>query len=219
MKVTIPETLNEITVEQFQKFDKANKSDDEEFVLHKLISIFCGVSMREVLNIRLEDAEAIAEDIAEVLESEGRFERRFEHNGKEWGFIPNLEEISLGEFIDLDSYLKDTETLHKALAVLYRPVTKKHKDIYSIESYEGSKKYSDDMKTVPLGIATGATLFFYRLGNELLQHSSHSLAVAVKETLTTRQKGNSQPSTDGFKAYTSLLEEMLRDLNKSQKKS
>lgn len=216
MKVTIPETINEITLEQWQKFSKANEGDDKEFLLHKLLNIFCGITMKEALNIQLDDAEAIAEDVAEVLETEGTFAKTFSHNGKDWGFIPNLNDITLGEFVDLDTYLKDTQNLHKAMSVLYRPVTKKYKELYSIESYEGASKYAEELKTMPLGVATAAVVFFYRLGNELAWDSSLFFGKLVKEmeNLTTQQKDNLQVSTDGSQVYISLLKETLRNLRK-----
>lgn len=219
MKVTIPENINEITLSQYQRFDKANKGDDQEFILHRLLSIFCGITMKEAMNIKLEDAEEIARDVADVLETEGSFKKTFKHNDKEWGFIPNLNDITLGEFVDLDENLKDTQTLHKAMAVLYRPIKKRFKGLYSIERYEGSSKYSEELKTMPLGVATAAVVFFYRLGNELALHSSHYFQNVKEMTKTTLQKPSSEQNTAGLAAYISLVEEMLQNLRVSLTKS
>ena len=41
----------------------------------------------------------------------------------EFGFVPKLDELSFGEFIDLDKYLQDWDSMHKAMAVLFRPVS------------------------------------------------------------------------------------------------
>lgn len=38
------------------------------------------------------------------------------------GFLPKLDEITLGEFIDVESNIGDWQNIHKAMAVLYRPV-------------------------------------------------------------------------------------------------
>ena len=54
-------------------------------------------------------------------------QRTFEMTDKnnktvKFGFMPKLDDISLGEFIDLDKYISDWQQMHKALSVLYRPV-------------------------------------------------------------------------------------------------
>jgi hypothetical protein len=85
----------------------------------------------------------------------------------EFGFIPKLDNISLGEFVDLDNYINNWDDMHKAMAVLYRPVTAQKKNHYIIEDYESSDRYSEVLKDMPIDIALGALLFFYRLGKEL----------------------------------------------------
>ena len=215
MQISIPEHINEIRLEQFLSFDKANKGDDTEFLMHKLINIFCGISMRDTLNITLEDAESVAEDVTELLGQDTPFQKTFDYNGKTWGFIPNLENITLGEFVDLDTYMRDTQDIHKAMSVLYRPITKQYKDLYSIEPYKGHREYSEELKGMPLGVATAATLFFYRLGNELVAHSMGYFSRLKKgQNQTTQQKGNLRKNTAGLIAYTNLLKEMLPDSSK-----
>jgi len=64
-------------------------------------------------------------------------------------FIPNLDDITNGEYVDLDTYIPDWDEMHKAMAVLFRPVIQNLKDKYIIEDYKGSAKYSDDMLDLP----------------------------------------------------------------------
>ena len=52
------------------------------------------------------------------------------------GFIPKLDDISLGEYIDIENNLSDWQKIHKAMAVLYRPVNFKLGNKYGITSYE-----------------------------------------------------------------------------------
>ena len=74
--------------------------------------------------------------------------------------MPNLDKISIGEYIDIESNVSGFKNMHKAMAVLYRPVTKKHKDKYQIEEYSGSQEYSEALKYMPLNAALGAMVFF-----------------------------------------------------------
>ena len=52
------------------------------------------------------------------------------------GFVPKLDDITLGEYVDIESNISDWQKdAHKAMAVLYRPVNFKAKDKYGIAPY------------------------------------------------------------------------------------
>ena len=131
-----------------------------------------------------------------------------------YGFIPELDNITYGEFVDLDGYLQDVQDLHKAMAVLYRPITNEVKHRYLIEPYEGSSRYAEQMKKAPMSVAMGASLFFWRLGNELLRASLTSLEKENPKT-NTPSKDNSPSVGDGTLQYISLLKEILEGLEES----
>jgi hypothetical protein len=216
MNITVPTDINEIKLEDYIRFEQGNKEDaDSEFIVHRLINLFCGVRMRDAMKIPLQEAEEIAEEIAEVLQQDKPLQRTFEFKGVKYGMIPSLSDISLGEYVDLEEFLKDTKTLNKAMAVLYRPITKQYKDIYDIEAYEGTGDRADLFKEMPLGIATAATLFFYNLSNELLRaFPLYSLTEKERQIVTTQQKDNSQVSTAGSLASIVFLKETLQNLMK-----
>ena len=50
--------------------------------------------------------------------------------------FPDLDELSFGEYIDLDTYLGDWENIHDAMNVLYRPINSKKGDRYTIQEYD-----------------------------------------------------------------------------------
>ena len=124
-----------------------------------------------------------------------------------YGFIPDLDKITLGEYIDLDTNLGDWNNMHKAMAVLFRPVKDTYKGKYIIEEYEdgtGAEKY----KEMPLEIVMGSLLFFYNLKNELLETILNSLNREVKMKLTTQQRETLLGSGDGITRYINWLKEM-----------
>jgi len=169
MKVTIkvPESLSEITLGQYQKWLKiSDKNKDDNFLKQKMIEIFCNIPLKNVLQIKATDINTIANSINNLFKEEPKFIDRFNHNGLEFGFIPKLDDMSFGEYIDLDTYLPEWQSMHKAINVLYRPVTVTRKDKYLIEDYENSNKY--DMKKVKLDIVFSSIVFFYHLKKELL---------------------------------------------------
>tara|TARA_R100000544_G_C2224437_1_gene59695 strand:- start:610 stop:1230 length:621 start_codon:yes stop_codon:yes gene_type:complete len=172
MKIKVPQDINDITVGEYIKFNEINKEDtDDEFLIHKTINIFCGVDMRDIMNMDYEDAEMVASDIFHALSRDCKFSERFTLNGVEYGFITSLEGLTLGEYIDLETYLKDQKDLHKAAAVMYRPIVKQYRDLYEIEPYNSSIKNQELMKQAPVGTISQAVVFFYNIAKELLRGS------------------------------------------------
>ena len=166
MKIKIPTSLSDIRLEQFVLFNKLMKeSQDENFIQLAMVTVFCDISVEDAKNIVAKDFTEIFNDITKVLSQQPRFIQRFIHDGKEYGFIPNLDEITAGEYIDLESFLRDEETYNKAMSVLYRPILNKRKDLYNIEEYKGSHT---EFNTLNLEIVLGSMLFFWNLSNELL---------------------------------------------------
>jgi hypothetical protein len=137
--------------------------------------------------------------------------RTFKLGDTEFGFITNLDEITLGEYTDLDKYISDWDKMHNAMAVLYRPVTKKLKDKYQIEEYNGSYTYCDAMKYMPVDVVLGAVVFFYNLGNELLKSTIHYLE-NNKEFQNIVNNHNLEVNGVGIHHSMLLLKEMLEDL-------
>jgi hypothetical protein len=206
-EIQIPTKLSDVTLEQFQAFNRVtDETDNEVFISHKLIAIFCKIRMSDVLRIRQVDCENIANTLRLVLEEKKEFIQRFTLGGKEFGFIPNLEDISSGEYADLETYISDWSTMHKALAVLYRPITKTKGDKYEIEPYEGSATYAEVMQYTPLNIAFGALVFFYHLNNELLLASLNYLQKEM-EAINTKQARSSVKNGDGTTTSMRLLKE------------
>ena len=213
LKLNIPETLEEITLEKYQEYSKLIKDNpDSEFTRQKTIEIFCGVDLKSLLQISISDVNSISEHLNNLFTAKPDLSIEIDINGTRFGFIPNLEQMSYGEFIDLDEYLKDVSTWHNALAVLYRPITNRLKQLYSIEQYETSEKYAEQMKQLPFSIAYGAVLFFYDLRNELLSVSMdylEKLQPDQKEDLA--QRLNLPNGGDGLVQYMRSRMEILRN--------
>jgi len=212
LKVIVPTALSEITLDQYQRF--ARLEGDEEFLTHKMLEIFCGVPLAQLPNVRIKDVSHISKHIMAMINEKPSLTPKFTMGDTKYGFIPELDNITYGEFVDLDGYLQDVQDLHKAMAVLYRPITSSVGHRYLIEPYEGASKYEEQMKQAPMSVAMGASLFFWRLGNELLRASLTSLEKGNQKT-NTPSKDNSQPVGDGTLQYINLLKEILEGLEES----
>ena len=215
MKVSAPTHINDITLLQFQKYSKINTEDqDEEFLIHKTIEIFCNVDIRVVSQFPIKDAKEIVEDIHTVLDQTVKFTDRFTLEGVEYGFIPDLSAMSLGEYIDLEDGLKDTKEFHKAAAVMFRPVVKSFKELYTIDGYDASLERQALMLEAPIGIISSAVVFFYSIVNELLEGSQNYSKSLLEIAKTTLEKDSSVQNMDGLPAYTHLAEVMLQNTSK-----
>lgn len=208
LKLVVPTSLDEITLDQYQRF--ARIEGEGEFKQMKMLEIFCNVPFSELPNVRLVDAVNVLNTLTKTLSEKPGLTKFIELEGTKYGFIPALNEISLGEFVDLDSYISDWATMHKAMSVLYRPVTKEKGERYDIEPYTATDERDEIMKQMPASVVLGALVFFYRLGNVLATHTLRSLA--KQQTTPTQEKRSSDKSGDGINPSMHLLMEMSSSL-------
>lgn len=168
-KLTVPNKLSEITLGQYQKFNKViSKDPDLDFLRKKTVEIFCGVPLANVDQYKYTSIIEVTEIINKMFEEKPKLIQRFEKNGTEYGFIPVLTDMSFGEFVDLDTLMSDWDTMDDAMGVLFRKVKQKHKDQYLIEEYDSDKRVN--MKDMPLDVALGAIFFLQSLRKESLRH-------------------------------------------------
>ncbi len=213
IELSVPDALSDITLGQYQKYLKIldqNKDDDNaaEFINMKIIEIFCDVDFKDVLKIPLGEAEKVLTIINKAFEEKPDIIRHFKLLSVDMGFIPNLERISLGEYIDVENNIVDWQTMHKAMAVLYRPVNFRSKDKYTVAPYEPSDEVSELMKEMPLDVAMSSMVFFYDLGMELLKAIPTYIQKNLTEEQTYLLKQTLAQSGVGINQFTHLLEGM-----------
>lgn len=214
-KIKLPESINDITLVQYQDFIKKIKGaeDNELFVKQNMIHCFCGVDFTDVLLIVQKDFEEICDYLNSLFEAERPLNMRFELKGVQFGMIPNFEKITISEYADLDNYIDEWEDAHKLMAVMFRPIEEEYKGKYRIKEYQGTDEWADVMRVMPLGVALSARVFFYHLGKELLKAFPDYLQREV-EGVTSQSKHNSTASGGGTHHFTHLLKETLEDLMK-----
>ena len=214
VEIQIPSSLSEITLEQYQKFTKINtdENQDSSFLMHKTVELFCNLNLQDIAKIKFIYVQEILNDINNLFEPKQDLIPTFNLNGVEYGIIPVLDDMTLGEYIDLDETFTDWDTMHKAMAVLFRPVSFKKGDRYQIEDYEGLDK-AELMKQMPLDVVMGCMFFFWSLNEELLKTTLNYLSQEVPNQLTTEQLKTLAKNGDGSIAYGNYLTQMLNDLN------
>lgn len=210
VKVTIPNQLSEIKLHQYQKYLKIQENNsDDTFLASKMIEVFCGIELRDAFKMKAKDVYRITNILTDMFEQKPKLVQRFTMDGVEYGFIPNLDDISLGEYIDLDTHLSKWENMHLAMAVLYRPINNKLKSKYTIEEYEA--KDQDKMKNMPMDAVISSMLFFYRLGIELSKVMTNYLE--QEEDTIIHLRDSLQQSGVGIHQFTHSLKGILKELN------
>lgn len=213
MKVNlrIPTSLNEITLGQYQEFAKledSTKINPAEIQL-KMIQIFCNVSELVARGMRATDIAEICEMLNNMFDTEHQLVNRFKLNGVNYGFIPELDDMSFGEYMDLDTFIGDNDNIHRAANVLFRPIEFKRGDRYTIKEYDSNT--SELAKDFPLDAVLGAIVFFYRLGKDLSVVMLNSLDKKNERDLA--QHLISQSNMDGSIRSMQSLTEILQNLN------
>ena len=203
MEIQVPTDLSEITLGQYQEYTALEKPTEVD-----TISIFMNIDRSAVKTIKATSMDSLVEDITKLFKTEQRFLNRFKISGKEFGFIPKLDDITYGENKDISSYMK-WDTMHMAMAVMYRPIILKQRRKYLIEDYEGSHKYSEIMKSAPMDVVMGAMLFFSNLMNDLLNYIPNYLEQEENKRLL-------ESNGVDIQKFTHLLKGTLQDLKALQ---
>ena len=209
VEVYIPDTLSEITLGQYQKYLKIqSENKDENFLAIKMIEIFCGLRGDTIMAMKANSIKDVTMILTDMFNEKPQLVKEFKLNGRTYGFIPKLEDMSFGEYIDLDTYIGDMENIHRAMNVLYRPIKQKYQDKYLIEDYTGVDP--EVMKSMPMDAVLSSILFFYNLGMDLSKAMLNSLEEDKEMNLA--QYLTSEESGDGINHFSVSLKEILEDL-------
>ena len=209
LNVKIPTSLKEITLKQYKKFLKIQENTkDERFLNAKMIEIFCDIKLENVMLLKLKDSQEITNILYKLFDEKPNLVTKFNLNKIEYGFHPQLDELTLGEYIDLDTFIGDWENIEKAMSVLYRPILVKLKDKYSIEKYQINKE--EIMLNMPMDAVMSSIFFLWNLGLDLSTIMTNSLDNEETKILT--QYLSSVGNGVGINQFMDSLKGTLEDL-------
>jgi hypothetical protein len=210
LEINVPTSLSEITLGQYQKYLKiAENNTDGNFLDAKMIEIFCGIPLSESYKIKMSSVKAIIDILDDLLSTNPNHVERFKMNDVEYGFVPDLDELTLGEYVDLDNNISNWDNIHIAMNVLYRPIKDSQGRRYSIIDYDVDN--ANKMKDMPLDAAIGSVFFFYNLGVELSKHTilysnNQEEMEDIQHQLTSQENGG------GINQFMDSLTEILQNL-------
>jgi hypothetical protein len=189
----IPSHWDELNLSRYMRIMKVLKDKEEIHDVEKVIRILnclTDVPKKELYSLDIKSIGKLNSHLTKFLETlpNDEIKHFIEVEDKEYGFHPCLKDMTLGEFVDLETYMKDIDqNLHNILSVLYRPViSKDNKGKYRIEDYEPNEERANLFKKhLTVDDFNGASVFFYNLGMELSSNSLKSLIVDQKKIKTT----------------------------------
>jgi len=210
IKLNVPNKLSEIALSDYVKYLKIleiNEKDENSdvFVQQKVLEVFCGVPYNESLEFKMSDVSKIVNIINNTLSEQPSLVKSFKLGDTEFGFIPKLDDMSFGEYIDIDTNIGDWDNMYRVMSVLYRPIKQKSGEKYLIDEYKGDL-YHDAMRHTPMDAVISSLVFFYNLGKEL--------SMAMIDFLETETEGDSMQlqtsmsDTVGITQFKHLLSSM-----------
>ena len=177
----------DVTLETWLKLiDYATGTKTEEAT--KTLAALTDIPKQLVKELALSDVAVIMSKIGELqAKQDTKLKRIIEINEVEYGFHPDLSEISLGEYADIEQFIKNgiDSSLPELMAVLYRPIKLKKNDIYIIDAYDGDIRLrAEEMKLMSAEQVQSALFFFYNLGKVLSEIMPSYLMERLQEMKT-----------------------------------
>ena len=181
------DSWKDVTLENWLKlidFQEGSKTKEAE----ETIAVLSNIPKKLIKELALKDVAVIMSRIADLQQKQNSsLKRVIEIDGVEYGFHPDLDSITLGEYADLETFIKGGLENHlpEIMAILYRPIKEKKNDIYIIDAYDGNITLrKEEMKKMSAEQVQSALVFFYHLGKKLwltLQSFSIQLLKEMKK--------------------------------------
>ena len=164
------DSWSDVTLEKWMQvidIETGSKTKEAE----ETIATFSDIPKKLVRELSIRDVAVIMSKIAELQSEQSTLLKKvIKINGIEYGMHPNLDSITLGEYADIESFIKAglEKNMPEVMAVLYRPIVDEENDVYTIEAYDGDISIrAEQMKKMAAEQVQSALLFFYNLGREL----------------------------------------------------
>jgi hypothetical protein len=182
---TLINSWEDVTLDNWLKlieFQKETKSKQAK----ETIGALSNIPKKLIEQLELKDVAIIMEAVSELqIKEDSPLKRIIEIEGKRYGFHPDLSSITLGEWADLETFIKTNmeKQLPEVMAILYRPIVEEKNEVYTIEAYDGNIAIrAEEMKKMSSQQVQSALVFFYHFVTLLSMTSALSLIRKLQET-------------------------------------
>ena len=201
----IPRKQSDILVKTYLEYENYIKSLDKDNydsneVLKNTVKIFYQLSDEQYNNLTFKNVTDLNQIIVNILKVPQSLVLKFKHNKKTYAINPNFDDLTFGEWVDLDC-----DDILKQISILYRPIKHKLFKKYTIEPYKADISIYEDMKEwLTLDIYFGFANFFLNLNKELLNYTLNSLM--EDQDLSREQRRTLQANGLGFRGLMDSLD-------------
>ena len=179
---------SDVTMERWLKlidFKEGTKTKEAE----ETIAALSNIPKDLIKQLELKDIAIIMERVAAMQqEQDSSLKGIIEVEGKRYGFHPDLNSMTLGEWSDIETFIKDgiEKNMQQVMAVLYRPIVEETESgVYTIEAYDGDIAIrTEEMKKMSAEQVQSSLFFFKNLGKELSMTLPLYLMERLKEMKT-----------------------------------
>ena len=79
IEILVPESLNEITLDQYQRFVKLNNKENEgsSFLMQKMIEIFCNLDLKDIAKVKYSSVQLITNKLNKIFSSKTKLINKF----------------------------------------------------------------------------------------------------------------------------------------------
>jgi uncharacterized protein (UPF0248 family) len=181
IELKVPTSYEDISLKRWLALqtDLKNYSDDDNAVTAVMFMHLCGLEPTYLKNISIDDYALIKNELESFISNTDLpLQRIITIDGKEYGFEPNLSQMSYGAYADITAFKELTidENWAKIMDILYRPVVRKKGEMYSIEPYKGEIN-PEKWLSVGMHIHFGCLFFFVHTFLDLLKSILNSTMV------------------------------------------
>lgn len=171
-KYKVVESWADVTLESWAKLiEFEGLSPSKEAI--ETISAVSDIPKKLIKQLSLQDVATIMKYLSKLeVEKKGSLHHVITLEGKQYGFHPNLEDLTLGEYADIETFIQNglKQNMPQIMAILYRPIVEKEKDVYAIEAYDGNIRVRAElMKKMTAEQVQGALVFFYNFVTKFLR--------------------------------------------------
>ena len=150
----------------------------------------------------LRDVAIIMSKLGELqAEKNTELKKIIEIEGQQYAFHPNLDDLTLGEYADIETMIKNglEKNMPEIMAILFRPITEKEKDVYAIEAYDGKIAIrAEKMKQMSAEQVQSALVFFWAFVINLSQTMPSFLVERTQEIAKDLEMKTTQKSGVGL---------------------
>jgi hypothetical protein len=184
IEIVVPKSWSAVTLKDYLELHKDLKAyeDSEEAMTAVMFHKLCKLKVEWISKLDIKTYISIKNQLSSFLSNtELPLQRYINIDGIEYGFEPNLSNMSYGAYVDITKYneLTINDKWAEIMSILYRPVISKNAGFYDIKQYDGNVNPTPFL-SVGMDVHFGALFFLQNLYKDLLKSTLNYMMETVE---------------------------------------